>query len=515
MTSKLLEFQPVKESSDIAAIRKIYLAYFSTDFLKPTTLNTQPLQIDPKEVFIEIPPEKQGIHPQITRRQQKIFQQSGFCDDILKPVWYYKDEKNQAFGPINSKQMDYFLNKGVINVQTRVAFQTLDKFVKVEKIVAIVQQKAQPQKRLQTEEAPVLTTVQQTQPIKQEIKIKQPFKYTGLTIDFDLKLWFYKNGNDVKGPISTIEIDKMYENNQLTEDTKIGFQDQSKWVKLDQILSLAHKGYEEQYKAQPAIEKKKDEFVLDYSKVQYNVITGDWAKPNLVSRPIVAVVINNDPKPAERKRADNKSTHVEGNQGNLYTKKGYQKQNQEVIYEEDTKQKQKEVQDYLQKLDQKVEPAVQAAQPVQEQKKQDQKEKGSAKKKNNKEKKDQQKAKQEQPVQQLTTQAPPQQVPVQEEPEQKPKEEPVQEKKQVDDEDDGWIEVKKPKQKPNQQKNNINKKVPGYLTQQELIEQQERERALLQQHEQAQKSAEKPKQNQQVQNDDDDGWIQAKPKTKK
>jgi glucose-6-phosphate isomerase len=57
--------------------------------------------------------------------------------DKDKEVWYYK-EKKDIIGPVSSYNMDKMVWFKTIQEDTKVAFQTVDKFVKFSKIKNIV-----------------------------------------------------------------------------------------------------------------------------------------------------------------------------------------------------------------------------------------------------------------------------------------------------------------------------------------------------------------------------------------
>jgi hypothetical protein len=52
-------------------------------------------------------------------------------------IWYYKEHKD-IVGPVSSYNMDKMLFYEKINDETRVAFKTIDKFVKLGKIKKVV-----------------------------------------------------------------------------------------------------------------------------------------------------------------------------------------------------------------------------------------------------------------------------------------------------------------------------------------------------------------------------------------
>lgn len=57
--------------------------------------------------------------------------------DKDKEVWYYK-EKKDIIGPVSSYNMDKMVWFKTVTDDTKVAFETIDKFVKFGKIKAIV-----------------------------------------------------------------------------------------------------------------------------------------------------------------------------------------------------------------------------------------------------------------------------------------------------------------------------------------------------------------------------------------
>lgn len=54
-------------------------------------------------------------------------------------------------------------------------------------------------------------------------------------------MWFYKSatGNDLVGPLSTWDMDKLWQTMALNEETRIAFESTNKFVKLEKILNLA------------------------------------------------------------------------------------------------------------------------------------------------------------------------------------------------------------------------------------------------------------------------------------
>jgi hypothetical protein len=52
-------------------------------------------------------------------------------------VWYYKDNK-EIVGPVSSYNMDKMVYFRTVNEDTKVAFKSVDKFVKFKKIKSIV-----------------------------------------------------------------------------------------------------------------------------------------------------------------------------------------------------------------------------------------------------------------------------------------------------------------------------------------------------------------------------------------
>ena len=60
--------------------------------------------------------------------------------DKEKEVWYYK-EKKDIIGPVSSYNMDKMVYFKTVQEDTRVAFKTIDKFVKFGKIRNIVESK--------------------------------------------------------------------------------------------------------------------------------------------------------------------------------------------------------------------------------------------------------------------------------------------------------------------------------------------------------------------------------------
>lgn len=54
-----------------------------------------------------------------------------------EPVWYYKDNK-EIVGPVSSYNMDKKVYFRTIQEETKVAFKSIDKFVKFKKIKSIV-----------------------------------------------------------------------------------------------------------------------------------------------------------------------------------------------------------------------------------------------------------------------------------------------------------------------------------------------------------------------------------------
>lgn len=80
--------------------------------------------------------------------------------------------------------------------------ETLDKFVRVEKIIQVINKQKEAQKKT---EAP-----------KHTVTLQEPFKFSGLTKDLNVKLiyiqqdkvWYFKQPNaDTKGPFSTSHMD--------------------------------------------------------------------------------------------------------------------------------------------------------------------------------------------------------------------------------------------------------------------------------------------------------------------
>lgn len=55
------------------------------------------------------------------------------------PVWYYKEGK-QILGPISCYNMDKMVYFKTITNETRIAYKNIEKFVKFEKILKIVEE---------------------------------------------------------------------------------------------------------------------------------------------------------------------------------------------------------------------------------------------------------------------------------------------------------------------------------------------------------------------------------------
>lgn len=58
-------------------------------------------------------------------------------------VWYYKDHQKDIVGPVSSYNMDKMVFFKNVSDDTKVAFKSLDKFVKFKKIRAIVEEEGE------------------------------------------------------------------------------------------------------------------------------------------------------------------------------------------------------------------------------------------------------------------------------------------------------------------------------------------------------------------------------------
>ncbi|CAK82441.1 unnamed protein product (macronuclear) [Paramecium tetraurelia] len=444
--STLLEYQPAKQPNpNIIKLLTQHQDLFLIQNQPPSTLGAPyPLKLDAKEMLIEVQPDQKFTHPKYFQKDNKvqkitkqpsqpastIFVESGLCDPNKK-AWYYLDEAQKSQGPFTSAEIDQLITKGTINMQTKVALETLDKLVRVEKIIQAVNKKKEADQKLK-----------EAQKQKSEEQNQQK---------------------------------------SLDSPTKIEKQEE---LKLQQIKQKEEQGID---------------FEIDYSKIKQNIQIGQWAKP-LVAQPIqvkVTKAFTNNPqqskqqqkqtnKPTERKRSDNKSMHVEGNKGNLYQKKGYERQ-EEVILEAKPKEESdatinQEVQDYLKKLDSK---------------------------KPEKAKEETQQQPEKQPPQQQT-QVPKTQKLKTEPPKQEQKLQTKQQVEKVDSADEEWeiVGAKKNTQTKKDQQQKQTTKVEQQTTQLKKQEQQQQQQQQQQKQElkQEQKQEQQQQQDEEDDDEDEDGW---------
>lgn len=159
-------------------------------------------------------------------------------------------------------------------MQTRVALESLEKFVRIEKIIKVVVNTVQ--------QKPAIVEVPIPPPI--DPRIQDPFKLSGLTVDFNAKVWYYKRANDTNGPFDTKTMDQLWQRQHLSEEDRIAFESTTKFVKMEKIIKLAEQAIEKS--KEPKVEEPKQEqpkqpepvfeIDLDYSKIPQRKNLGAW-----------------------------------------------------------------------------------------------------------------------------------------------------------------------------------------------------------------------------------------------
>ena len=145
---KQVDFKSINLLTDKANIQGL----FSEESLKPE--NSKPTTLDINTIYIS-PLIKKGLNPKIKtevqsteeqEEKQRVYRPGPFAkfyelnEGTLnkdEEVWYYKEAK-EMIGPVSSYNMDkmvYFRN---VQDETKVAFKSVDKFVKFKKIKSIL-----------------------------------------------------------------------------------------------------------------------------------------------------------------------------------------------------------------------------------------------------------------------------------------------------------------------------------------------------------------------------------------
>lgn len=58
------------------------------------------------------------------------------------------------------------------------------------------------------------------------------------TLDKDTEVWYYKEGKDIVGPVSSYNMDKMVYYHKIDDDTRVAFQSVDKFVKFAKIAKI-------------------------------------------------------------------------------------------------------------------------------------------------------------------------------------------------------------------------------------------------------------------------------------
>lgn len=65
------------------------------------------------------------------------------------------------------------------------------------------------------------------------------------TLDKTALVWYYKEGKQIIGPVSSYNMDKMVYFKTIDADTRVAFKNVEKFVKLEKILKIVEENYKE------------------------------------------------------------------------------------------------------------------------------------------------------------------------------------------------------------------------------------------------------------------------------
>lgn len=144
---KPVDLKSVKLLTDVINIKGLLVE----ESLKPETL--KPSEVDVNSIYIA-PTAKKTLGVKKTETQgddqeekQKVYRPGPFAlfyelneNKLEKDVeaWYYKEAK-EIIGPVSSYNMDKMVYFRTIQDETKVAFKSVDKFVKFKKIKSILE----------------------------------------------------------------------------------------------------------------------------------------------------------------------------------------------------------------------------------------------------------------------------------------------------------------------------------------------------------------------------------------
>lgn len=157
---KKVDFKTIELQTSLENIKGL----FSESSLEPE--NNKPAQHDPNSIYITVNHEVKkkksnnvGVklgktqhyhsnqHQESHEERQKVYKPGPFALfyelnegklDKDEAVWYYKEHK-EIVGPVSSYNMDKMVYFKSIQDETKVAFRSVDKFVKFKKVKSIVE----------------------------------------------------------------------------------------------------------------------------------------------------------------------------------------------------------------------------------------------------------------------------------------------------------------------------------------------------------------------------------------